>query len=105
MRARWATTRAWELLSAAARYIALLGLVAMLAGYVRVKHEAWNRSGTGPPNRQLQERAGGVMPAGLFSCRRQTDDRVRYSRRRETSLWNQHLISPVRSHMEMENER
>jgi len=27
-----------ELLSAAARFIALLGLVAMLAGYVRVKH-------------------------------------------------------------------
>ena len=62
------------------------------------------------PNRQLQEKAGGVMPAGLLlpatdrSCRRQTDDRFRYSRRRETGLRNQHLVSPVRSHIEMENE-
>jgi hypothetical protein len=32
MRARWTTTRAWRLLSAATRYIALLGLVALLGG-------------------------------------------------------------------------
>ena len=32
MRARWTTTRAWMLLSAATRYVALLGLVAMLGG-------------------------------------------------------------------------
>src|SRR5262245_13029692 len=30
MRVRWATTRAWKLLSAATRHIALLGLVSML---------------------------------------------------------------------------
>jgi hypothetical protein len=32
MRARWTTTRAWRLLSAATRYIALLGLVALPGG-------------------------------------------------------------------------
>ena len=32
MRARWTTTQAWMLLGAAARYIALVGLLAMLGG-------------------------------------------------------------------------
>jgi len=27
---------------------------------------AENRSGTGPASRQLQDKVGGVMPAGLF---------------------------------------
>jgi hypothetical protein len=29
---------------------------------------AENRNGTGPASRQLQDRADGVTPAGLFSC-------------------------------------
>jgi hypothetical protein len=57
------------------------------------------------PNRQLQEKAGGVTPAGFFSWRRHTGDRFRDSRRREIDRRNQHLISLVRSHIEMENEQ